>query len=404
MSDEREIRRAVSIQTTVALAFESLTRASELREWCSDEAWTEPRSGGRYDLRWLTGYLTHGTFLEFDSPHRAVVSWWGTGEPARTQVEFSVEAGAQGVEVTLMHTGFGTGDQWDRVRAEAEKGWTDGLENLKSTLETGLDLRITRRPFLGIYFEYLDEERAKREGLGVLRGIYLSDTVEGSGARSAGLGKGDVIVAIGDLEVTNFDQLASAIRNYQIGDVVDVHIVRGQERMLVPVTMGQRPIEDLPANAEELAEALGKRHQEKDAELAAALEGLTEAQAERRPSEGEWSVKEVLAHLSLVERDQQAFVSMFALDGWVDTGPGNATALEGRLAAVLSVTHTLEALHDRYITDEAETLAFAGSLPLETLAHKARFRRIASVMLGLPDHTSEHVTQIKAAAAAARVA
>ena len=79
MSEERIVKQKVVVETTPELAFEAVTKASELREWFSDEAWTEVRPGGRYDVRWNQGYRADGEFVELDAPHRAVVTWWGTG-------------------------------------------------------------------------------------------------------------------------------------------------------------------------------------------------------------------------------------------------------------------------------------------------------------------------------------
>lgn len=401
MSDE-QVTYQVVIGTTPELAFEAVTRASEIREWLCDEARTEVRPGGRLEVRWNSGYRAEGKFTSLEAPHRAACTWRGTGEPGGTAIEFALEGSDDGVRLNLVHSGFGAGPEWDRVLSESEKGWKSSLENLKSTLETGVDLRWARRPFLGIHFDIMNAERAAKEGIATEQGIYLTETVEGGGTRAAGLGKGDVIVAIGGIATPGFDELVTALGAHRAGDVVDVEIVRGQRRETVQVTLGERPVQDLPPSAVELADRLGAKYQETDAALRAALEGVSEGEAGQHPAEGEWSVKETVAHLSMVERDQHSFLGIFALDGWLDTGPGNPSALGGRIAAVLAVEPALEGLLGRFLADEAETVEFVRRLPAETVAHKARFRRIAQNMLGLPEHTSEHIEQIKGTVAAVR--
>ena len=197
MRDLRQVQKSVSIETTLEVAYEALTQASELREWFSDQAWTEAEPGGRYEVRWHQGYRVDGEFVELDAPHRVSLNWWGTGEPGKTTVEFTLEPAGSGVEVTVLHSGFRTGTKWDKALAESEKGWLNGLQNLKSTLETGVDLRIARQPFLGIHLDLLNAEQAAKEGIAVERGIYVTGTVEGSGAEAAGLSHGDVIEALG---------------------------------------------------------------------------------------------------------------------------------------------------------------------------------------------------------------
>jgi len=402
MSEVRIVKHRVVVDSTPELAFEAVTQASELREWCSDQAWTEVRPGGRYEVRWNQGYRAEGAFTELVPPRRAAVSWRGTGEPGETRVEFTVEPVAGGVEVTVVHSGFGQGPDWDEAMAASDQGWGSGLENLKSTLEMGVDLRLARQPFLGINLDLLTPERAAKEGISAEAGIYVLDTVEGSGARAAGLGKGDVIVSLGGQETPGFAELGSALRAHQAGDIVDVDLVRGQGRETVQVTLGSRPQPEVPDSAEALANFLLEGYAEANTDLRSAVEGVTEEEARQPPAEGEWSAKQVLAHLSEDERALHVILVNMALNGWLDTGPIYLDQFPGRLEAVLAVTPTLDGLVERFVTDGAETVAILRGLPETTLAHKARFRRIAQAVTYRPDHTREHADQIRRAVEAVR--
>jgi uncharacterized protein YndB with AHSA1/START domain len=402
MSEVRKVTHSVFVETTPELAFEAVTKASELREWCSDEAWTELRPGGRYEVRWNQGYRGEGTFTELDPPRRASVTWRGTGEPGETAVVFTVEPKEGGAEVTVVHSGFGPGEEWDEAVVASDRGWGGGLENLKSTLETGVDLRLARQPFLGINLDQLTPERAAKEGIAAERGIYVLNTVEGSGARAAGLGKGDVIVALGGAETPGFAELGAALRAHQAGDVVGVELVRGQEQETIQVALGSRPATQVPDSADALADLLAEQYGRVNTELKAAVEGVTEEEADQQPAEGEWSVKQVLAHLSEGERAFHFLLVNMAVNGWLDTGPISPDQILGRLKAVLAVTPTLQGLVDRFNTDEAETEAIIRRLSETTMAHKARFRRIAQFLVYGPDHTREHIEQIKKTVAAVR--
>jgi uncharacterized protein YndB with AHSA1/START domain len=390
------------VETTPEAAFEAVTQGSELREWFSDEAWTAVRSDGRYDVRWNQGYRSDGRFTKLDPPRRATVTWQGTGEPGETKIKFKVKPVAEGTWVTVIHSGFGPGDEWDKAVAQSEKGWSAGLENLKSTLETGVDLRSARQPFLGISFDTLNAKQAAKEGIAADEGIYVLGTVEESGARAAGLGQGDVIVAFAGTETPGVQELGAALHAHTAGDVVAVDLVRGKERETVQVTLGKRPQAEVPDTAEELADLLAKQLEEVDQELKAAVKGLTDEEAEQSPAEGEWSVKKVLAHLSSGERRLHNLLVNWAANGWLDGGPIGADAISGQLEAVLAVTPTLQGLLERYLTDEAETVAFLRRLPEETVVHKARYRRIGEAVLYGPGHTREHIEQIKDAVAAVR--
>jgi uncharacterized protein YndB with AHSA1/START domain len=395
MSEERQVKQSVVVETTPELAFEALTRASELREWFSDQAWTGDRPGTRYGAYWNQGYHAEGRFIELEAPRRAVITWWGIGEPGESQVEFTIKPVDKGVKVKVVHSGFGPGKEWDSAVEQAERGWTTGLENLKSTLESGIDLRLARQPFLGIYLDQLTPERAEREGIAVERGIYVNNPVEGSGAQAAGIVQGDVIVALGDMETPGFQELGVALRACQAGDTVDMKLVRGQKHETVPVTLGQRPQPEVPGTAAELADRLAERHKEVNAALKAALEGVTDEEAEKQPAEGEFSVKQVLAHLSDGERGFHTVLVNIAVNGYLDGGPVYADQILGRLDAIMTITPSLQGLLKRFLTDESETVALVRGLPDATLAHKARYRRICEYVLNGPTHTETHTEQIQ---------
>jgi hypothetical protein len=299
------------------------------------------------------------------------------------------------MEVKLVHRGFGAGAEWDEAVAASEKGWATGLENLKSTLETGVDLRVARRPFLGIHLDLLTSERAANEGIAAEHGIYVLDTVEGSGAKAAGLVKGDVILALGGMETSTFNGLGTALSAHEAGDVVAMELVRGQKREKIQVTLGARPQEDMPPTLEALIERLSRRYTEINADLQAAVEGLADVVAAQRPAEGEWSVKEVLAHLSSGAQEFHTVLTHVAVNGWFDSEGFYPDQFPGQMGAVLAVTPTLTGLVDRFFQDELETEELVRRLPERTVAHKARFRRIAQHVLADPDHTCEHIAQIK---------
>jgi len=402
MSESREVKHKVVIGTTPELAFEALTKASELREWCSDEAWTQVQLGGRYDVRWNQGYRSDGKFVELEPPHRAAITWQGTGEPGQTKVEFVVRPVEGGVKVIIRHGGFGPGDEWDGAVEASERGWSMGVENLKSTLESGVDLRVARRPFLGITLDILTPERAKKEGIAAERGILVLGAVEGSGAEAAGLGPGDVIVSLGGMATLAYQELGDALAARQAGDVVDVELVRGQARETIQVTLGTRPQPDVPATAGELADRMAKGYEEANAELAAALVGVSDEEAAQSPAKGEWSVKQVLAHLSTGERGFHNLLVNWAVNGWLDGGSLDPGAIPGQLDAALAATPTLQGMLDRYLADVAETIALIRYLPDATVAHKARFRRIVEAVQYGPAHTREHVEQIKKTVASVR--
>ncbi|NLF14452.1 MAG: PDZ domain-containing protein [Anaerolineaceae bacterium] len=402
MSSARTVTRNVVVDATPQLAFQVLTETGNLRDWFCDTAWSDPRPGGRYALHWAQGYHVEGRFLEIDPPRRAVVSWHGTGEPGETRVAFELQEQDGGVNVQVVHSGFGPGSEWDEAVAQARRGWDAGLENLKSTVETGIDLRTARQPFLGIHLDLLTPERAARENIAAQWGIYVEGVVDGSGAQAAGLGHSDVIVSLGGMPTNSFEELGAALRARQAGDSVEVERVRGQARDTLQVTLGSRPQPELPDSAPALADRLAERQREANDALRAVLENVSDQEASLSPGEGDWSVREVLAHLSENERAFQMILSNLAVTGYLDGGPFYPDEIPGRLESILIVAPTVQGLLDRFLVDEAESEAFVRRLPETAVAYKARFRRIANQVLALPDHVVQHVEQIRQALARVR--
>jgi serine protease Do len=124
-----------------------------------------------------------------------------------------------------------------------------GPEGIGYAIPVNLVQRITneiietgdvRHPFLGVTIETYVEELA--DGATAPRGARI-DSIEGtdSAAGSAGLQAGDIIVGIGDKEISSQTDLILAVRLYRVGDSVTFTAVRDGVTEDYTVVMGQRP-------------------------------------------------------------------------------------------------------------------------------------------------------------------
>jgi uncharacterized protein YndB with AHSA1/START domain len=390
----RTVSQERTIHARPEQVFEALASAAGLREWMCDSARMEPGPGGRYEVRWRSGYEARGKVIALEVPRRVTLTWLGTDEPGPTEVAFELTPVEGGTQVIVTHTGFGGGAEWDHAVSESEDGWAAGLENLASVLETGIDLREARRPMLGINFEPVDPQRAAREGLAVGRGIYIEGVAEGSGAQAAGLQPGDILLSLGGREVYDVDSLIAALRAHRAGDRVEAGYVRGPERRAVQVELKARPQTEVPDHPAALAQALKARYDEAMAPLTALLAGVDDETAGRRPAPDEWSVKETLAHLSISERGLPIGFGYVIMGEDVQIS-GNPDIVPEKIAAVVNVTPTSSGLVERLQQDQAETVAFLAALRPEVVERKVRYRRIAQEAFGLVDHVEEHTAQIR---------
>jgi S1-C subfamily serine protease len=104
------------------------------------------------------------------------------------------------------------------------------------------DIKAGRKPaFLGVGTTDLTPELKNQLGVNVNDGAAVTDVTSGSPAADAGLKQGDVIVQIGDTQVKNSGNVATAVRKHQPGEKVTVTYVRGSDRKTADVTLVQRP-------------------------------------------------------------------------------------------------------------------------------------------------------------------
>ena len=97
------------------------------------------------------------------------------------------------------------------------------------------------RPWLGVEPVTVTPYIASRYDLSAEEGVLIVTVVEGSPAEKAGLNQGDVIIRFAGKEVVSAQELREVIHNCQIGDVVGVDIMRGEEPHTVYATLGESP-------------------------------------------------------------------------------------------------------------------------------------------------------------------
>ncbi len=104
------------------------------------------------------------------------------------------------------------------------------------------DIKAGRKPaFLGIGTTDLTPEIKSEVGANVDSGAVVQDVTSGSPADDAGIRRGDVIVQIGDDQIKDTGDVATAVRKHHPDEKVTVTYVRGSDRKSAGVTLTQRP-------------------------------------------------------------------------------------------------------------------------------------------------------------------
>ncbi len=389
-----------SVDASCAAVYRAFTSLTALREWLCDGSAGNVRVGGNLHLWWNGGYYVTGEYIALEQDKAVGFTWYGRGEPDVTQVNVALDPQDGQTLITLTHSQLGAGSAWVTVGEEFKKGWNFGLENLQSVLETGIDLRVARRPMLGITVAaVINAELAEKLGLPVSQGVQIDSALEGMGAAEAGLQKGDVIVSLGQTPIENFQSFAVAVSPYKAGDKVNVAFYRGGKKHTVKMTLSPRPMPEVPPRAPALAARVKEIYDPVLAEIAEIVKGISDEEAAHHPAEGEWSVKQVLSHLILSERDTQMYIASLASDNEVQNFPNN---LNARVDALIAAHPTLAALMDELHRATTETLSLLTALPDEFVANKASYVRMGMGLLQSDLHPRGHYDQLREAIASAR--
>jgi uncharacterized protein YndB with AHSA1/START domain len=376
--------------------YNAFTNQAMLNQWLCNDARINASKDGRLYLYWNQGYYTVGKFTEVEEDRSLAFSWCGKGESAVSHVTVNLESNNGGTKVNITHDGLGTGEEWQESITELTNGWQNGLANLKSVLEQGLDKRIYDRPLLGVIpTAQISEEQAADLGLPVKGGVRISGTVPNTGAAKAGLQADDIITQIDDTDITGFAAFAPAVAGKNVGAEMGVVFYRDNHKHTVTMPLSPRPAPNVPDNPADFADQVQQLYAQLDAQLDELLASVSDEEASISPTEGEWSVKEILCHLIASERGTQFGIAVQLGGQALTVFPNNPAA---PTAALLAVYPTLAELVHVWKQTEAETVALVKNLPPEYAARKVDYLNNGlTLLLGNPGHTQSHFREMQRA-------
>jgi len=115
-----------------------------------------------------------------------------------------------------------------------------GIEELK---DPGLEVT---KAWLPVETHVISREIAKQLGQPALKGFYITRVYPNTTAATAGLKPGDFIVAVDGEKLAASDseyedELATLVRQYDVGKKVELTVLRGKEELKVPVELARSP-------------------------------------------------------------------------------------------------------------------------------------------------------------------
>jgi uncharacterized protein YndB with AHSA1/START domain len=144
MDDLDPILIQVTIPLPIPMIYQGLVDPAQLGKWLAHAAVVEPRMGGTYRLEFVeepaftsAGRVTHYTpdveigFTWYAPP--AFASLMNEPEP-KTHVYVRLQESPEGIDVTLEHVGWKSGDEWEEARSWHFHFWDERLQRLKEHL------------------------------------------------------------------------------------------------------------------------------------------------------------------------------------------------------------------------------------------------------------------------------
>ena len=367
----------ITVNTPVKLAYRAFTNATSLREWLCDVATVEPHLNGRMYMWWRGDFYSSGHFLELDENKKVKFRWFSNTDPAPTEVTVTFAEKGNSVGILLEHEAPDD-SLWKEAAERFRQNWVESLDNLKSILETGVDLRIANRPMLGIVPGDFTEEQATALNIPVRDGLRLDAVLDGMGAQKCGLQKDDVIVGMAGHPILNdANSLPNAIAGKKGGDKIEVVFYRGPEKKTVTMQLSKRPMPDVPFDPAELEKQAHQLFEPALVELEKAFEGFTDAQAMARPEPNEWSALETVAHLISGERFNLIFLTGL-IDGYEPVTDGFGTNIHALVQATVKAHPSINLMLGSLRKAVNEVLAYISFLPEEFVDNKGCYNRFAS--------------------------
>ena len=123
-------------------------------------------------------------------------------------------------------------------------GFAISIDGAKVVAAQMIETGSVTRGFLGIRPIAVTPPIASQFGFPVNAGVFVEIVFPDTAAERAGLRQGDIIVRLGEVEITNAGELSKFLTAHPPGETIDVVFFRGSERTTVQnVTLGERPPE-----------------------------------------------------------------------------------------------------------------------------------------------------------------
>lgn len=118
-------------------------------------------------------------------------------------------------------------------------GFAIPMDDVAKLIDDLIDYGYVTGAYLGVTVQNTDEDAAAQ--FGIPTGAYIVTVEDGYCAKEAGIQPKDIIIGLGDYEVSNVTDLTRALRNFSAGDTTTVKLIRSGKEMTLDITLDERP-------------------------------------------------------------------------------------------------------------------------------------------------------------------
>ncbi|MCI4369189.1 MAG: SRPBCC domain-containing protein [Thermoplasmata archaeon] len=131
----------VTVPLPIAMVYTAFIEPEKISGWMAEAAVVEPRVGGRYEITVTQGepFASHGKVTMLTQDVDIGFSWEAPSQFAsimnlphlKTSVYLRLQESPEGIDVTLEHSGWEGGDDWEDARSWHFHFWDDRLHRLR---------------------------------------------------------------------------------------------------------------------------------------------------------------------------------------------------------------------------------------------------------------------------------
>jgi uncharacterized protein YndB with AHSA1/START domain len=134
----------VTVPLPIPMIYAAFTEPRQLAGWLCDTALVDAKVDGVYDLQWTgePSFRSRGKILQMQPDVDIGFTWAGPADydalmnrpEPKTHVYVRLAESPEGIDVTLEHSGWESGDAWEQARSWHFHFWDERLHRLKDYL------------------------------------------------------------------------------------------------------------------------------------------------------------------------------------------------------------------------------------------------------------------------------